>query len=198
MNRYIHIIASGSSANAVLYFGKVLVDCGVNYKTIKPYLPEIDLILISHSHSDHCNEKTMNRIAFEYPNITILRTFKTNEVISCRNIRVRAFHLYHDVSNFGFLIFSLEEDRTVFHATDTAHLDGITASGFDYYCIETNYDEDKIDLIAAEQISRGEFSHAEGSKNSHLSLQQAQRFFNENRGEHSVFIGLHKSDTYLD
>lgn len=197
----VRIIASGSTGNAVLYFGKVLVDCGVPRAKIKPFLPGVRLILISHGHGDHLNENTLQWIQFEYPDIEIfiaprrmgaggtgVRRFMTREV------RFAVFPLVHDVPNYGFCIEC--EGKRVFHATDTAHLEGITAKGYDYYCIEANYDEDVIGDVIEYKLSQGCFAHEMGSVNSHLSIQQCEAFFEANRKAESVLVMLHEAGLF--
>ncbi len=43
-----NIIASSSSGNAILLENGILLDCGVSYNKIKPYLKDIKAIFISH------------------------------------------------------------------------------------------------------------------------------------------------------
>jgi phosphoribosyl 1,2-cyclic phosphodiesterase len=197
----VKIIASGSTGNAVLYFGKVLVDCGVPFAKIKPFLPGVKLILISHVHKDHFNEKTLQRIRFDCPHIEIfnaaqrIRGGETSvRRFAIGNIKFAVFPLYHDVPNYGFCIEYM--GKKIFHATDTACLDGITAKGYDYYCIEANYDEDVAKEVIAFKLSHSCFAHEIGSINSHLSIQQCEAFFDANRGRNSVLIKLHENKLF--
>ena len=43
-----NIIGTGSSGNCVIVNDNIMLDCGLNYKKIKPYLRYIKLIFISH------------------------------------------------------------------------------------------------------------------------------------------------------
>jgi phosphoribosyl 1,2-cyclic phosphodiesterase len=197
----VKIIYSGSTGNAVLYFGKVLVDCGVPFAKIKPFLDGVKLILISHEHGDHFNGKTLKKIQFEYPNIEIFNAaqrIQGSETSVRRfaigNIKFAVFPLYHDVPNYGFCVEYM--GKKVFHATDTACLDGITAKGYDYYCIEANYDEDVAKEVIAFKRSHSLFAHEIGSINSHLSIQQCESFFEANRGPESVLIKLHENKLF--
>lgn len=45
------IISSGSQGNAVILNDFVLVDCGVPYKQIAPYVSQLKLVLLTHIHS---------------------------------------------------------------------------------------------------------------------------------------------------
>ena len=62
MVRY-NIISSGSQGNAVILNGFVLVDCGVPYKQIAPYVPQLKLVLLTHIHGDHFCKRTLRRVA---------------------------------------------------------------------------------------------------------------------------------------
>ena len=46
----IDVIESGSSGNAVFLNGQILLDCGVSYKKIEPYVRGLQLVFISHCH----------------------------------------------------------------------------------------------------------------------------------------------------
>ena len=45
------IVKTGSKGNAIVVFSRFLLDCGVPYKVIKPYLNNIKLVFISHLHT---------------------------------------------------------------------------------------------------------------------------------------------------
>ena len=69
-----NVIASSSAGNAILLGNGILLDCGIPYSKIKPYLKNIKAIFISHLwlHLDHCKDSTIKKIAFEYPNIKFI------------------------------------------------------------------------------------------------------------------------------
>lgn len=46
-----NIVSSGSQGNAVILDDFVMVDCGVPYKQIAPYVPQLKLVLLTHIHS---------------------------------------------------------------------------------------------------------------------------------------------------
>lgn len=203
------IISSGSTGNAIIYFNSILVDCGVSYAKIKPYLNDIKLILISHSHKDHFNIKTIKKIAFEKPSIRfgiggyLLNDFKDikrvdvleyGKMYNYELFKISPVKLYHDVDNYGYRLFM--DDLKIFHATDTRTLSGITAKNYDLYALEANYDEENVYKVIKEKRDNGEFAHQIGSINSHLSIQQAQKFILENAGEKYEFITLHQSKEF--
>lgn len=198
------IIATGSSGNAILY-ENILVDCGIPFSKLKPYVHHIKLVLLTHEHKDHFNLKSINELS------------KTSKIICCEwlsellddiphtvvelnkwyaigNIRIAPFILYHDVKNCGWRI--MINGSKIFHATDTCTLDGISAKNYDVYGIEFNYDEVTIYDVIDNKIKNNEFAYELGAIESHLSFQQAESFINENAREDSKVLKLHISDKY--
>ena len=202
----VQVLASGSEGNAVLYNQSVLIDCGVSFATIKPYISSINLLCISHCHADHLNLATIKKIQLARPSIRVAcGSFLVENLPGVRNIdiiepgkwynygafKIAAITLFHDVPNFGFrLNFG---SYKIIHCTDTAHLEGIEAKGYDLYALEHNYNEETVYDIIKEKHNRGEYAHQIGSINSHLSVQQAQNFIFKNKGENYAVVRLHES-----
>lgn len=46
-----NIISTGSDGNATILEDFVLIDCGVPYKTLEPYVSKLKLVLLTHIHS---------------------------------------------------------------------------------------------------------------------------------------------------
>ena len=65
-----HVIASGSSGNAVR-IGGIMVDCGVGFTEMKEDLYQVDTLLITHAHSDHVKPSTLESIRREFPRIKV-------------------------------------------------------------------------------------------------------------------------------
>jgi L-ascorbate metabolism protein UlaG (beta-lactamase superfamily) len=201
------VIASGSKGNAVLYHGSILVDCGVPYALIEPYLNDIQIVLLTHEHKDHFNRSTLKRLADNRPTMRIafghwmfdsLVGFnpKMFDIIApgtlhdYRAFQIATFKLYHDVPNCGYRIY--KDGKKIFHATDSGHLEGIEAPGYDLYAIESNYNEETIDAEIHAIEARGEYAYMKGVMNSHLSEQQADEFIYKNKAEHSQILRLHE------
>lgn len=204
------ILSTGSKGNAIIYFGEILVDCGVPFSLVKPHLAGLRIVLLTHSHGDHINLSTLKKIQFERPSIRIgagehmkelLTGFKNVDYYKplteymYNEFTVAPVVLYHDIPNFGY---RLKKDREkVFHATDTGHLNGIEAKGYSVYAIEANYNAETVwDAIRAKE-SKGQFAHQRGAINSHLSEQSAMDFFYRNKGEHSQLVRLHISESFI-
>ncbi len=211
------IISSSSKGNCIIYFGCVMVDCGVPFKDIKKHLNDIRLILLTHEHSDHLNSYTLLKISKEYPLIRFgvpshltqmvldigiderkierIKLLDSGEMYVYPFFEIAPIKLYHDVPNFGYRIF--KDGLKVIHCTDTAHLEGIEAKGYELYAIEGNYCENKVKQIIKEKQEKGGVAYQIGSINSHLSIQQAQEFYIKNKAEHSEVVFLHQSEKSL-
>ena len=204
------VISSGSEGNAVIYNKAIMVDCGVSLKALNDVKRSLKIILLTHKHGDHLKLRTLQRLQSERPTLRIAcADFLLERLEGLNNIdilqvgrlydygafKVSPVKLYHDVPNVGWRIF-LNNGQKIFHATDTAHLEGITAKGYDLYAIEHNYCEEYIQQSIEEAHAKGEYTHAYGNINTHLSIQQARAFIEANRKESSEVLELHKSRSF--
>lgn len=204
------VISSGSEGNAVIYNNAIMVDCGVSLKALNEVKRSLKIVLLTHKHSDHLKIRTLQRLQAERPTLRVAcGNFLLEELPCIKNIdvlqvgkiydygafKVSPIKLYHDVPNFGWRIF-LPNGQKIFHATDTVHLEGITAKGYDLYAIEHNYCEEYIQEAIEEARANGEYTHAYGNINTHLSIQQARAFIEANRKESSEVLELHKSRSF--
>ena len=204
------VISSGSKGNAVIYNNAIMVDCGVSLKALEAVKRSLKIVLLTHKHGDHLKIRTLQRLQAERPALRVacgdflleeLPCIKNIDVLQVGKIydygafKVSPVKLYHDVPNFGWRIF-LPNGQKIFHATDTVHLEGITAKGYDLYAIEHNYCEEYIQQAIEEARANGEYTHAYGNINTHLSIQQARAFIEANRKESSEVLELHKSRSF--
>ena len=204
------VISSGSEGNAVIYNNAIMVDCGVSLKALEAVKRSLKIVLLTHKHSDHLKIRTLQRLQAERPTLRVAcGAFLLDELPCIKNIdvlqvgkiydygafKVSPVKLYHDVPNFGWRIF-LPNGQKIFHATDTVHLEGISAKGYDLYAIEHNYCEEYIQEAIEEARANGEYTHAYGNINTHLSIQQARAFIEANRKKSSEVLELHKSRSF--
>lgn len=204
------VISSGSEGNAVIYNNAIMVDCGVTLKALQEVKRSLKIVLLTHKHGDHLKLRTLQRLQTERPTLRVAcGNFLLEELPCIKNIdvlqvgkiydygafKVSPVKLYHDVPNFGWRIF-LPNGQKIFHATDTVHLEGISAKGYDLYAIEHNYCEEYIQQAIEEARANGEYTHAYGNINTHLSIQQARAFIEANRKESSEVLELHKSRSF--
>lgn len=203
------VLASGSTGNAVLYHGNILVDCGVPFSLIRPFASQIQILLLTHEHHDHLNMNTIRAISINRPSLRVgCCKWLSEKLKDIRNVdiyeigqeydygqfTIAPVKLYHDVPNCGYRI--IKGNYKIFHATDTLHLKGITAKGYDLYALEHNYDEETIRGTIIRKEANGEFAHERTSLNSHLSEQQARDFIFQNKGDNYEVLRLHESRSF--
>lgn len=205
-----NILSTGSKGNAIIYFNSILVDVGISFSRIEPYLKDIQIVLLTHQHSDHFKLNVIKRIQEERPSIRFgcgafladklqgirnLDIYESGKMYNYGSFKISPIVLYHDVPNFGYRIF--KDGKKLIHATDTYTLEGISAKDYDIYALECNYDEERVYDIIREKEYRGEYAHQKGSINSHLSKQQAQKFILSNTSRQDIqFLMLHQSSEF--
>lgn len=202
------LIKSGSDGNAIIYHSTILVDCGVSFKALSKHIGSLQIVLLTHAHTDHLNISTLRKLQFERPTLRFgcgfflaekLKGFKNVDIYEAGKIydygvfKISPVELTHDVPNFGYRIFK-GEHKTL-HCTDCAHLEGIDAIDYDLYAIEHNYDEDVAFEQIADARANGLFTHKIAAINNHLSEQQAAAFIYKNKGKNSRVLRLHESKT---
>ena len=161
----IEILASGSEGNSVYIKTKnkkVLIDTGMNYKYLKEKLEEInvdpseiDIILITHTHSDHTSalkvflnknhpllfidEEMLNELEFvkDYDNIE----FKFKD-FNFEGTIIEMFHTSHDApASRGYIIKDGEESFV--YITDTGYINQRLFNklyNHNKYVFESNHD----------------------------------------------------------
>lgn len=206
------VIGSGSTGNSVLINNNILVDVGLPYKKIEPYIQDIKLVLLTHAHQDHFKTSTVRRMSMEKPLIRFAcGEWMVKSLVDAgvakgriRPIRDGMYYSYHcNGIDFGFIPVALYHDvpcfgykfdfpgGKVFYATDTGNLNGIVARNFDLYLLEANYEDEEIKARMDEKKARGEYSYEQRSLKYHLSKAQCDDFIAKNAGPHSEFAYLH-------
>lgn len=220
-----NIIASGSSGNAIIYHEEILVDAGVAYAHIKPFLADIKYLLLTHRHGDHFNISTITTLAVEYPEIDIIgnedvigilkdlgvkntHVINSNEWYNLGKYTIATVDVQHNVPNIAYRILkpifktrigasepSYIRDHKIFHATDMGHLDDVEAYDYDLYMIENNYCEIKINKAIAKKRKLKKYSHEIRTLQDHFSNQQTKEWLAKNNVDGTV-VWLHISDDY--
>ena len=203
-----NIISTGSQGNAVVVDDIILIDCGVSFKALKDVYKKLQIVLLTHIHTDHFKRSTIKRLAKERPALRFgccewlanelveagvswrnIDVFEIGKVYDYEVFKVSPVKLYHNVQNCGYRIFANGEKGI--YATDTGHLQGITAKDYDLYMIEANYtDEDLQERINA-KLEAGEYCYELNVANRHLSHEQASEWLMDNMGEKSEYVFLH-------
>lgn len=208
------IVSSNSKGNCIIYKDQIMVDVGVSFKEIERYLPNIEIILLTHKHSDHFNEATIVRIGREFPNILVIvpetlfidfkelnyagkaTILKESQKFKVGDTIVESFKLFHDVPNIGWKIY--KGSFKIIHATDTGSISHVNAKNFDLYAIEHNYDEEIIKESITQKINDGVYAYEIRARDYHLSFQKANAWINSQRKEDSEIVMLHISSSYME
>lgn len=203
------IISTGSKGNAVIINKEILIDCGVPYKALNPYVKDLKLVLLTHIHGDHFNPATIRRLADERPTLRFgCGKWLLSSVLACGvpkwrvdiytpntknrytgDLQLIMVPLKHNVSNCGYKL--LLNGEKIFYATDCNNLDGIDAKNYDLYMIEANYEDEEIQRRIEEKQANGQYCYEYQVLNNHLSKQKADEFIIANAGEKSRFVYLH-------
>lgn len=197
------IISTGSKGNCVIV-NDIMIDCGVAYKLIKEELYSIRILLITHTHSDHMNLKTLQQILSKHPRIKVIGNYEVHALWHCNYIAnadfpietggytLLPFECSHDVLCYGFTW--NYEGNDIIYATDTATLEFAPKKKYDWFFLESNHDEIKLEAARGEK--RGGYDPYLAGKR-HLSTQQAKAFYYLNRkSQDSHFIELHQSSRF--
>lgn len=207
----VNVIASGSSGNSVLLGESVLIDVGVTYKAIEPYVRNIKLVLCTHQHGDHFKKSCVRRLAKERPNLRFacgswMVPLLIMEKVSPRRIdvipenkwmnygsigvKVKQQSTLHDVLNCCWHI-DINGEKA-FYATDMGTLEGIEAKDYNLYMIEANREEDELEETIKRKRESGEFVYESRVKGTHFMVEQANKFLSDNMSEDSEYVFLHK------
>ena len=209
-----HVISTGSKGNAVLIHGMVLIDCGVPYKKIEPFLHQIKLILLTHIHGDHFRGTTIRRIAAERPSIrfscgrwlvdSLIKSGVPERQIDVLEmdyqydygiVTVIPVRLTHDVPNCGYKLHF--GDGKVFYATDTNNLNGIVAPNYDLYLVESNYTDEDIQTRIDSKKENGQYAYEYNVLRNHLSKAKCDDFIYRNIGPNGSYVYLHEHEDKL-
>lgn len=204
-----NLLASGSSGNCLIINKFLVLDLGVPFKKIKPYYKDIKLVFISHGHIDHLNKTCVKMLARERPtvrfcvgkwlvsillecgvskqNIDIIEAPKVYDYGICR---ISPVVLYHDIPNFGLRIFI--GDEKAIYIVDTHTVKGIQAKGYQWYFIESNYDEDDLEQRIREKTAAGQYCYELNVAERHLSHTQASEWLLANMNKNSEYVFLHQ------
>lgn len=215
------ILATGSSGNAVVINGEILIDCGVPMKKLREsgYIKSLKLVLLTHAHGDHFNPATVRALHQERPALRWVccewmvwedREKRVPGPLLKAGVDKRSIVLIKPGRWYqcGFCIqfkaetiphdtencgYHLKLDyETAFYATDTSTLDHITAKDYDLYLIESNHARSEIEARIEDKLARGEFSYESRAARTHLSQEQALEWLVQNAGPNSECVFLHQ------
>ena len=161
-------LASGSKGNSsLLKCGNlnILIDVGINYKTLSDRLNEenmspsdLDIILITHTHSDHIKglssliRKTHKKVYIHQNMLDDMLKYINRESIellgdniSIDDVNIKLIPLSHDVIAYGFVIDYA--DKSIVYITDTGYINKKyypLLTNKNIYLIEANHDVEML------------------------------------------------------
>ena len=207
------IIATGSTGNAVVINGSMLIDCGVPLKALGAFKKKIKIVLLTHIHTDHFNKTTIRRLAAERPTLRFacckwlvadllacgvsahnIDMLQTGKLYNYGSVQISPIKLYHDVDNCGWRIF-IGAEKAIY-ITDTTTVKGIAAKNYDLYLVEANYSEPELQERIRAKEAAGQYIYEYRVLKTHLSKEECDEWLLENAGENSeyVYIHQHKED----
>ena len=207
MVRY-NIISTGSDGNATILEDFVLVDCGVPYKALEPYVPKLKLVLLTHIHSDHFKKQTIKRLAAERPTLRFgccrwlvppllaagvperqIDVLEPRTMYGYGLCNVIPFMLTHNVPNCGYKVHF--PTRKAIYATDTNNMNGVQARGYDLYLSEANSQDEEIKAKIEEKKAAGQYAYELQVLKNHLSEAKCNDFLARNMQANSVYVPMH-------
>lgn len=157
----ITVLASGSKGNSTLIETNnknILIDVGLPLKNLekrlgKPF-PKIDILIITHTHTDHINGiksllKSQKPIIYTIKNDleekTDYKNINYEKEIKEQNLEIELFELSHDVPCLG--VYLKENQSELIYITDTGYIKEKYLKKYSnktIYIIESNYEEEML------------------------------------------------------
>ena len=203
------IISTGSDGNATVIDNNILIDCGVSYKKLMPYVKLLKLVICSHIHSDHFNRSTIRRLAAERPTLrfgagewlipelvslgvskSYIDVYEPEATYNYGICAITPFKLQHNVPNMGYKLHF--PTCKIVYATDTGTLAGVEAKDYDLYMVEANYEDDEIQARIKTKESNGEYAYEREAMINHLSKARCDEWVYANMGANSEYIYMHQ------
>lgn len=206
------IISTGSKGNAVIINGSILIDCGAPFRALSTHARALNLVLLTHIHGDHFKPRTAAALHRERPALRwgccewmvgpLLEAGVDKRMIDVLTPGLRFVYqglgtvmperLAHNVPNCGYHIWMGGE--TIFYATDTGSLDGVTANGYDLYLVEANHTRAELETRLEAKRAAGEYAYEWAAAQNHLSREQAEDWIYQNIGPNGRYAFLHQHE----
>ena len=204
MANRILINGSGSSGNNIIIESngkKLLVDLGVDYKTIMSSLcydiTNVSAALASHNHIDHvrCLDKFIHMGIPCYGNKDVCDAhngcIELPKVLNVDGFKVQTFELVHNALTNAFVI-DTDDGIRILYCTDTKRIPK-KVKGVHYAAIECNYDQNTIIDNAMEDV------FTKSKPENHQSLCECARYLKViDKSNLQCIVLWHMSMTNID
>lgn len=203
-----NIIATGSTGNAVIVNDEILIDAGVPFKDLRPFLKSIRIVLLTHQHGDHFKPGTIRALAYARPSLRFgccewmvlhlldagvsrenIDVYTPNSWTQYDRFQLCPVELPHNVKNCGYKVWMNNE--SLFYATDAGTLDGIEAKGYDLYLVEANHTRADLEARIAAKEALGQFAYERSAAENHLSFERTVDWLSQNMTRKSVWVPMH-------
>lgn len=204
-----NILASGSQGNATVLDGRILIDCGVPFRTLQPHVSGLRIVLLTHIHSDHFQRSTIRRLARERPTLRFgccdwlveplvragvdkrqIDVYHFDTAYDYGRVKLIPVFLPHNVPNCGYKLHFAAGGKVIY-CTDCNNLNGISAYHYDLFLVEANHDEAEINERIREKEANGEYAYERRAKMNHLSKQKCDAFIYRNASPNSRYVYMH-------
>lgn len=195
------VLSSGSKGNSTLIETSkknILIDAGLPLSNLekrleKPF-PNIDILVITHSHNDHI--KGINSVIKKYNPIIITKSKEVLDLLNNNSIyknideeclNIELFPLSHDVECYGVIV--KENKKELIYITDTGYINEKILSQInnkDMYIIESNHD---ITMLRNGPY-REYLKKRVWSDSGHLSNEQTSKYLSAIVGKNTKYIIL--------
>jgi phosphoribosyl 1,2-cyclic phosphodiesterase len=180
----------------------------VSYVKVQPFMEDLKLVLLTHSHGDHFKPSTARRMAMEKPKLRfgcapfMAKPLVDAGVLKKQIVIMKPYYMYgfgicnvipfeveHDVLNVGYKIHF--PNCKVFYATDCANLRGISAKGYDLYMCEANFQKDELKARMDAKKDQGLYAYEQRVLRCHMSKEDCDDWLVKQMGPHSEYVYLH-------
>ena len=184
------VLATGSTGNAVVIDGQILMDCGVPYKLVKPVAKALRLVLLTHWHGDHFRKSTLHALAADRPALRFGCCRWMVRPLVEAGIKPASIDLYDFDHRYSYGDFAVEPVPLV-HDVPNCGYKLQLSSGKDLYLLEANYEDEEIQARIAEKKANGEFVYERRVLGTHLSKAKCDDFIYRNIGPTGEYVYLH-------
>jgi phosphoribosyl 1,2-cyclic phosphodiesterase len=218
------LISLGSSSKGnchILYNGheSIMLDCGINMNKYNFEVTRYNIqgILITHSHQDHCkglkgksyrgnqnvyaNDETMDFLGdsiMDYRK-NVVQEMKAFDVGN--DFRVVPIEVIHDVKNYGYIIHDKRTNMNIAYFTDLGYSDNLIIKGINVWIIECNHVRSEVEskleyAIENENDDKYYYSRTLSDKG-HLCLEDSCKLIKNNYGlglKHIILCHISNSE----